>query len=353
MAVQATWLGAPEWVVRIVVLAAPSWIVSRGALLVVAPSVALGMPTGIRRVVMWVGIGGTTIAVASATVGFLAQPLDTFGQPAPTGWSSQVARLGEAGGDIQWVASAGATVGLLMTGARGGAALRRQQRFFLLGAGGLAVPALLSSLGVAFPSLSLSHGALERSEQVASTLLPIALLVAVVHDRMLDIAVVVRRAVLYSVLTLASAAVYVSAVSVASLVFASDDRFVPLVGTGAVALAFQPLRAGTQRAVARRVYGRRDEPYQVLARLGRRLADVPGTEEALPALVRGIADGLRLPYVAVELDLEQGSPSYVAADTGTRPDACEAIPLMYAGDEIGRLLIARRTPTEPSAPREA
>lgn len=353
MAVQAMWLDAPEWVVRIVLLAAPSWVVSRGALLVVAPSVVPGMPTGLRRAVMWFGIAGTTAAFVSVNVIFLAQPLDAFGQPTPSGWLSQVARIGEAGSDVQWLASTAAVLGLLVTAMRGGAALRRQQRFFLLGAGVLAVPALVSSVGVVFPSLSLSHGALDRSEQVASTLLPIALLFAVVHDRMLDISVVVRRAVLYGVLTLASAAVYVSAVSVASLVFASDDTVVPLVGTGAVALAFQPLRAVTQRAVARRVYGRRDEPYQVLARLGRRLADVPGAEEALPALVRGIADGLRLPYVAVELDLEPGSPPYVAAETGTRPDACEAFPLVYAGEEIGRLWIARRTPSEPFAPREA
>jgi hypothetical protein len=46
---------------------------------------------------------------------------------------------------------------------------------------------------------------------------------------------------------------------------------IALVATGLVAVLFQPLRERLQRGVNRLMYGEREHPYAVLARLGRRL----------------------------------------------------------------------------------
>lgn len=352
--VQAFWHGAPSWVLRTLwLLMVWPWIVTRTALFIVAPSVVPdGWPGGVRRVVLWVGMGATAVMSASQVVVFAGQPMDHNEMAPITGFAQWASSAGERAGDVQWLASVAAIIGLVAAVARGEAARRRQQRWFVGGAAALAVPALVASASTVFSNFTIHSGTFDRIEQAASGLLPLALLVAVVHDRMLDIGVVVRRIVLYSLLTAGSAVVYVVVVGVAWGITGDGTDLAPVVGTGAVALAFQPLRAAAQRWVSRRIYGLGDEPYQVLTRLGRRMADVPGSHEALPALVAGIADGLRLPYVAVEVDLERDANAVVVAAAGAAVPDTERFPLLFAGEEIGRLLVAPRTPGERFRPRE-
>ncbi|HEY1348054.1 MAG TPA: hypothetical protein VGF67_00340 [Ktedonobacteraceae bacterium] len=77
---------------------------------------------------------------------------------------------------------------------------------------------------------------------------------------------------------------------------------------------FQPLRLRLQRGVNRLVYGERDDPYAVLARLGSRLEATLAPEKILSTIVETVAQAFKLPYVAIALTPEpQGLPAVTAS----------------------------------------
>src|SRR5207244_6547729 len=97
-----------------------------------------------------------------------------------------------------------------------------------------------------------------------------------------------------------------------------------LLGTGLVAVLFQPLRERLQRGVNRLLYGQRDEPYAVLSRLGRRLEAALVPEAILPGLVETVAQALKVPYAAVAVMGDDGGFAIAAAYGDAprpRPDA--------------------------------
>src|SRR5256886_12132553 len=79
------------------------------------------------------------------------------------------------------------------------------------------------------------------------------------------------------------------------------NLLISLLATGLVALLFHPLRVRLQRAVNRLMYGERDDPYSVLARLGQRLETTFAPDEVLPSIVETIAQALKLPYAAIAM----------------------------------------------------
>jgi signal transduction histidine kinase len=111
------------------------------------------------------------------------------------------------------------------------------------------------------------------------------------------------------------------------------------------------------------MYGERDDPYAVLARLGRRLEASLAPEAALPEIVRTVRDALKLPYVAIAVsppaarrpaepgDETPAADEVVAAAGAAVPDPV-AVPLAYAGEPVGRLLLAPRGPDEPFSPAD-
>lgn len=351
--VQAGWHAWPSWTFRVVLLLLPAYHLARIALFVAAPSVLPDgrWPRGVRLAIFVVGVGSGLAFVVGQSVAGASVPLDQFGSAPTTAWGRAAERIAHDGGKVGWWASLAAIGGLVVATLRAGPAVRRQQRWFLVGVAFLAVPPMLGGGDGMLPFPA--HGALfDRSEQLGGTLLPLLLVVAVVHDGMLDIAVIVRRAVTYAVLTVLAAGVYVAVVGVVWIGWGGRTSVLALVGTGAVALALQPLRTFTQRWVSRRVYGGRDEPYEVLTSMARRLGDAPATSEVLPELAREIAESLRLPAVAIELDLETSGVAEVAASWGPPDAAIVEFPLVHAGAEIGRLRVAPRTPTEGFTARE-
>ena len=62
-----------------------------------------------------------------------------------------------------------------------------------------------------------------------------------------------------------------------------------------MAVLFQPLRLRLQRGVNHLLYGQRDEPYTVLARLGQRLEASLAPHAVLPAIVQNVREALKLP----------------------------------------------------------
>ena len=129
-------------------------------------------------------------------------------------------------------------------------------------------------------------------------------------------------------------------VSLGSVVGTSGDLAASLVAAGLVAVLFAPVREVVQRGVNHLMYGKRDDPYVVLTRLGERLEATTTGTDVLPAAVAAVADALKLPYVALEVDRPHGVET--VASTGTAVADPLALPLSYGGESVGRLVLGRR-----------
>ena len=108
--------------------------------------------------------------------------------------------------------------------------------------------------------------------QVIPVTVVVAAAIAILRHGLFDIDVLINRTLVYAALTGCLLAGYLFVVAWLGTVFeARGGRVVALLATGLVAVVFAPLRDRLQRLVNRLLYGDRDEPYRVLALLGRRL----------------------------------------------------------------------------------
>ncbi|MBO0794639.1 MAG: hypothetical protein J2P36_27305, partial [Ktedonobacteraceae bacterium] len=95
-------------------------------------------------------------------------------------------------------------------------------------------------------------------------LLPVSVGIAILRYRLWDIDIIIKRALVYGLLTAFAAGLYVLVVSYLGALFRTNGNLlISLIATGIIAVAFQPLRDLLQRSVNRLLYGLRDEPYAV------------------------------------------------------------------------------------------
>ena len=176
-------------------------------------------------------------------------------------------------------------------------------------------------------------------------MLPVAAAIAILRYRLWDIDLIVRRALVYGLLTAAVVGVYALSVGALGALFqASGGLLVSLLATGLVAVAFQPMRAGLQRGVNRLLYGERDDPYAVLSRLGRRLEDTLAPEEAIKTVAQMVAQALKLPYAAIKLGRD--GVWETVAEHGTPTPEPFVLPLRSGAETVGQIVLAPRAPGE-------
>jgi two-component system NarL family sensor kinase len=169
--------------------------------------------------------------------------------------------------------------------------------------------------------------------------LPAACLVAALRHGLWNVDVVISRSLAYACLMAVVLAVYTGVVALLGAVLGSTTG-APIVATAAVAVVVLPLHRRLVTLVNRLVHGEPEEPFAVLQRLGDRLAaaqdDATLAEQVLPDVVAGVARALRLPYVAIQLS------DGTEVSRGDRPSAVAQLPLVYAGADVGRLVVAAR-----------
>jgi signal transduction histidine kinase len=210
----------------------------------------------------------------------------------------------------------------------------RQQLKWLFAAGGVSIAAAFLEALWDAPGAWL----------VGAIALPVAVGVAVLRYRLYGIDPIINRSLVYGALTAGAIALYILVVTLLSRLFELSGTPASLVATAVVAVAFQPLRGRLQRAVNRLLYGERDEPYTVLSRLGRRLEATLAPEAVLPSVTETIAQALKLPYVAIEVNLASGFE--LAATTGDPVEEPLRLPLVYRGETVGRLVLCPRAKGE-------
>ena len=238
------------------------------------------------------------------------------------------ARLGAlwAAVNIAWsVIFAAVIASLAVRYRRGGDELRRQLLWLLLA--GLAVFAFTIPWGIfgTGPVLGL----------LVIPAIPAAITIAILRYRLLDIRLVVSRALLYGLLTAACVGCYIGLVA---LLDAMVDTRVSLLSAVAasliVAIAFNPARIRLQRLVNRAFYGDRGDAMRAVSRLGEKLADA-GAE--LSGVLAAVCESLRLPYAAVRYGPVE------AAAHGRKPELLHRTGLSYDGTVIGELEVGLRT----------
>ncbi|MFF4234047.1 ATP-binding protein [Streptomyces sp. NPDC001820] len=184
---------------------------------------------------------------------------------------------------------------------------------------------------------------------LASVVLSTAIAIAIMRHRLFDIDRILSRSLLYTTLTASAIGLYAASVSILGLVIqGSVPTTVSLLATATVAVALQPLHRVLQRIISRLIYGLRDDPYAALAGLGRQLEATTGPEKVLPQAAATVAQALRLPYVAVQLNgHDTGSPALPAARYGREVPDTLHLELVYQGEDVGALVVGARAPGEP------
>ena len=183
--------------------------------------------------------------------------------------------------------------------------------------------------------------------------------IAILRYRLFDIDIIINRTLVYIPLTASVVGLYVALISffrpiVADVLdFRSERTIAPIIATGAVAIAFHPLRDHLQRGVNRLLYGERDNPVAVLERLGSRLEATMTPKAAMPAVAQTVAEALKLPWVAVALTDRVGTAPRVVAESGKQPSGeVVQLPLIYQHEAVGELQVAPRTPGEMFSPAD-
>ena len=172
-------------------------------------------------------------------------------------------------------------------------------------------------------------------------IVPVTIGIAILRHRLLDIDLVISRALVYGILTGGVIGLYVLVVgALGTAAQTPGNLMTSLVAVGLIAIALAPVRNRLQRAVNRLVYGQRDEPYAVISQLGQRLESTLTPDAVLPAAVRTVRDALKLPYVAIEL--RQGASTTVAAVAGDPVRDPLRQPLVYRGEPVGELVLGPR-----------
>jgi two-component system, NarL family, sensor kinase len=174
---------------------------------------------------------------------------------------------------------------------------------------------------------------------------PLAIAVAIMRYNLFEIDRLINRTLVYGTLVLVSGGIYLLVVGTFAVFFqAQGNWLISLAATGVVAVLFHPMRERINRWINRRMYGDRDEPFEVLARLGQRLETTLSPDAVLPTLVETVAQALKLPYVG--LRLPDGPRTTTAASFGRPTTSVSSYPLLNQGETIGELVIARRAEDE-------
>ena len=194
---------------------------------------------------------------------------------------------------------------------------------------------------------------------VAPAFLPVAIGIAILRHRLWDIDLIIRRTLVYTLLTSLVIGVYVAIVAGVGALLASGPVTaaqgeagspwpalpLQLVAAGAVAVLFQPARHWLQQRVNRLFYGEVDDPYAVVTRLGQQLENSLAPQTVLATIVETVRTALKLPYVGLRLahdEWEITSNVHTAPATMPSPEQLTILPLVHQGERVGELLLAPR-----------
>jgi signal transduction histidine kinase len=179
--------------------------------------------------------------------------------------------------------------------------------------------------------------------RVAQVAVPLCVAVAVLRHRLVEIDVIVNRALILALATVLVAAGYVLVVVTVGLTVDGTDGFWPsLVATATVALAFQPLRSWVVRVADRLAFGSAAAPYEALTDFSRRLGSSPDPSRLLPAVAEAAARAVNARQAVVVLHVEAGpdqASSWPPGGPGDLKGPGLELPVVHLGDRLGSITV--------------
>ena len=355
----AAWLQEWVWIPLIVGLGVVGWIFPEGRFLSRRWRTAM--------------IVGCALAAVPTVLNALLPRLTIF-----AGFDNPV------GLDEPWIpGAANASAGLVLPVLFGGAAAatvrfrsrrgdeRQQIKWLLLAV--MAVALALAYYGIILGIILATgtdptHGAVWPEYLAIASFLavPISVAFGVLKYRLYDIDVVINKAVVYAMLAVFITGVYLTVVVAAgSLTGYASNPVVSGIAAAIVALAFQPVRRGTQRLANRLVYGERATPYEVLAQLGDRLAGEYAADDVLHRVAAALAGGIGADQVVVWLNSggelrpaavwpggARAAPNVASAATLTATeDGMRSFPVRHQGEMLGAISV-HKPPSDPLTPAD-
>jgi signal transduction histidine kinase len=246
-----------------------------------------------------------------------------------------------------FVGALGALASLVVRWRRGDQQERRQLNWFLVSLV-LLLAVVFSPINEGAPAVSVPLSAL------AAGMLAGSIGVAILRYRLYEIDVVVNRSLLYGGLT--ACVVALSAALVGLLgVLIPDNAPLSLLGIAVAVAVVLPLRDRAQHLVNRLTYGDRDDPYVAVSRLAQRLELAVVPDAVVGTVVHAVAQALRVPYVAVEV--ERDGVVVAQAATGNRhvdedDERTVRLELTHQGDRVGTLVVEPRPGEQRLDPRD-
>jgi signal transduction histidine kinase len=197
---------------------------------------------------------------------------------------------------------------------------------------------------------------LPAGDLIAAVAAMIELLViasVVLAHQLYGIDTALNRTLVYTLLLALVLAVYGAVIALGALAGQRAGGAWTLAAALIAAFALAPARNRAQRLVNRFLYGRRDEPYAVISRIASRLEASGSVPQLLPGLLDAIIGELRLPWAAVELRHDDGTP-WTIVRGACRPGAASAgFPLAQGAGKAGALVVGLRTGQAELAAGEA
>ena len=223
---------------------------------------------------------------------------------------------------------------LYMRYRRSAAADRRRIRWLLVGGGSALLVFAANGVVGTFGSGTVATVAVWVLWVLGLLLVFASLAMALSDDRILGIDRAARRSVIYRMLWLMIAVVYIAAAAALGILAARYLAVgVAMLLAAGAALAFQPVQRRLERLADRWVFGKRLDGYAVITRFGALLETSPGAPNLLPRLANAIRQGLDLEWVRVRLGAETVT---AGIDPGTA-DSAYLVPLIHAGTTLGRI----------------
>ena len=192
--------------------------------------------------------------------------------------------------------------------------------------------------------------------RLAQVAVPVCVAVAVLRHRLLQIDLIVNRALILTFVTIIVGGSYVLVVVAAGQVVSGNAAgFWPsLLATAAVAVAFQPLRGKVIQVADRVAFGSAAAPYEALAEFSRQLGGRPSPATLLPAMAQAAGQAVNARHAVVHLRMDHGPDRTARWPIGSVDRTGESrveVPIVHGETPLGAVTVAM-APGHPLRARE-